>query len=267
MQSALRCQRRKPFPEYDMTAFENVSNVYEKFGADEPFYAVLSESQYKRNRLDVGAFFAHGRRQIDELIAEIDAQGLRLGRHRALDFGCGVGRLSCALALHFDKVTGVDVSSSMIATARDHCRRSNCEFLVNKKENLGDFPNGYFDFVLSDITIQHIPAPASENYVRDFLRVLKPNGLAIFLIPDGPDYQPNSLGERWERFYRERVRPFTKRVRGKHAVQVHYLARQRVESLVTNAGGFVYATEVHPDWTSCPRPYKPLYYWAKRKAI
>ena len=249
-----------------MSAFEKASSVYEKFGAEEPFYAVLSHEQYKRRRLDVDAFYANGRQQIDELICDIERRGIQLGRHRALDFGCGVGRLSIALASHFQHVVGVDVSSSMVETARQHCRRHNCEFVVNKRVNLADFPTGSFDLVFSDITIKHIPAPASENYVRDFIRLLKPNGLAIFLIPDGPQYKRDSIGERWERFCREQVRPFAKRVRGKHAVQIHYLARQRVEGLITMAGGTLLATEVHPDWTTCSRPYKPLYYWAKRSA-
>jgi 2-polyprenyl-3-methyl-5-hydroxy-6-metoxy-1,4-benzoquinol methylase len=39
---------------------------------------------------------------------------------RALDFGCGVGRLTQALATHYDKVDGVDISWEMINLARRH---------------------------------------------------------------------------------------------------------------------------------------------------
>lgn len=42
----------------------------------------------------------------------------------ALDFGCGVGRLTRALAAFFDRATGVDISSSMIEEAKKKEMRS-----------------------------------------------------------------------------------------------------------------------------------------------
>ena len=51
------------------------------------------------------------------------ARGLPRARALALDFGCGAGRLSRALAAHFEHVVGVDVSASMIETARALNRR------------------------------------------------------------------------------------------------------------------------------------------------
>ena len=45
----------------------------------------------------------------------------RAGLHRgtALDFGCGVGRLSQALTKYFEQVAGVDISHTMIAKAKE----------------------------------------------------------------------------------------------------------------------------------------------------
>ena len=44
--------------------------------------------------------------------------GSPAARRSALDFGCGIGRLSQALAEHFDQVYGVDISPKMIELAR-----------------------------------------------------------------------------------------------------------------------------------------------------
>ena len=249
-----------------MGAFERAAKVYEEFGADEPFYAVLSYDAYKKERLDVDAFYAHGEQQIAGVMKTMDDRGIVIPRQRALDFGCGTGRLTNALAGYFDEVVGIDVSSTMIETARKHQRRPNCQFVLNKQDNLSIFPDDHFDFIYSDITIQHIPSPASERYVQEFIRVLSPDGLAIFLIPDGPAVSSYSLSGQWQRFYRELLRPALKRLRGKHAVQIHYIPRGRVDSVVNEAGGMVLETDVHPEWASKNKPFKPIYYWATTEA-
>ncbi len=43
-------------------------------------------------------------------------------KRRALDFGCGVGRLTQALARHFNIVDGVDIAPSMIELANQFNR-------------------------------------------------------------------------------------------------------------------------------------------------
>ncbi len=247
-----------------MHAFAQVEAVYEKFGAEEPFYAVLTYDQYKRDQLDPEQFFGTGEKLIDERMQALAARQLTVDRTRALDFGCGVGRLTNALARHFDEVVGVDVSSTMIRQANDLRRQENCSFVVNKRQDLSIFPEGHFSFVYSDITIQHIPTPAAENYIRDFLRLLTPGGLALFLVPDGPQHVPGSPAARWDRFYREQFRPFYKRIRGKHAVQIHRLAQHRVAQLIAESSGQLLAVEPHPQWSQKSKRYKPLYYWATK---
>ena len=247
-----------------MSAFAKVEAVYEKFGAEEPFYAVLTYDEYKQDNLDAEQFFRTGEELVDARLQAIANQNLEIDRERALDFGCGVGRLTNALGRHFDEVVGVDVSSTMIQNANRLRRSENCSFVVNKREDLSLFADEHFSFVYSDITIQHIPAPASENYIRDFMRILKPGGLALFLVPDGPLYLQGSLPARVDRFYREQFRPFYKRIRGKHEVQIHRLAQQRVEQLITESGGKLLQVEPHARWANRSKRYKPLYYWATK---
>lgn len=250
-----------------MSAFSKIESAYEKFGADEPFYAVLTEEKYKRKQLDQELFFSTGEDLIARQMQLIQDRGIHVSRANALDFGCGVGRLTNAMATYFDEVVGVDISSTMIANANQLKRRGNCSFQVNKRPDLTIFDEGQFDFIYSDITIQHIPAPESENYIRDFFRVLSPGGLALFLVPDGPVLRPNSIPARFEKFYREQVRPFHKRIRGKYEVQVHRISQHRVESIIQESGGKLLSVESHPRWAERSKRYKPLYYWASKPIV
>lgn len=247
-----------------MNAFSKTESAYEKFGADEPFYAVLTEEKYKRKQLDQELFFGTGEELLALQMQLIQDRGIDVPRGTALDFGCGVGRLTNAMATYFNEVIGVDISSTMISNANQLKRRSNCSFQVNKRADLSVFKDDQFDFIYSDITIQHIPSPESENYIRDFFRILAPGGLAIFLVPDGPVLRPNSLPARLDKFYREQVRPFHKRIRGKYEVQVHRISQHRVETLIEESGGEIISVEAHPRWAQRSKRYKPLYYWASK---
>ena len=81
-------------------------------------WAVLVHPDRRHGGWDPQAFYATGTAEVSRALAEAAALGARPGRALALDFGCGVGRLSMALADHVDAVIGVDVSAPMIEQAR-----------------------------------------------------------------------------------------------------------------------------------------------------
>jgi SAM-dependent methyltransferase len=106
-------------------------------------------------------------------------------RHgRALDFGCGVGRLTRALSANFDRCVGIDVSTEMVEQARKlNADRENLEFVVNVAPDLADFDSGSFDLVYSSKVLQHMPGERQAcAYVAEFLRLLRPGGIAIFQL-------------------------------------------------------------------------------------
>ena len=77
----------------------------------------------------------------------------------ALDFGCGVGRLTRALGTRFEQAVGVDISEAMVAQATPAERAvPACEFRVNTAFDLTQFETGSFDFVYSSIVLQHLPS-------------------------------------------------------------------------------------------------------------
>ncbi len=107
---------------------------------------------------------------------------------RVLEIGCGAGRVTRALARIFGRVAGVDVSSEMVARAREalaNCH--NVELQQNNGVDLAVFGGAQFDFAFSSIVFQHIPSRAViENYVREVHRVLKPGALFKFQVQGVP---------------------------------------------------------------------------------
>jgi SAM-dependent methyltransferase len=123
----------------------------------------------------------------------IDSLPMKLARRRALDFGCGVGRLTQALCKYFQHCIGVDIAPSMIELARKFNRYGDrCEYRENPFDDLHEFDNDQFDFIYSNIVLQHMEPRYSERYVQEFVRVLSPEGLAVFQIPAKPSAPENT---------------------------------------------------------------------------
>lgn len=169
-------ETRTPHPQLD-----RLRRVWERLGGDDPLWAVLSDSRKRGGRWDVDEFFATGTAEIDAQLAAVGALGFPHQRNLALDFGCGAGRLTRRLASHFRRAIGVDVSASMVATARElNAGIGNAEFRVNASPRLEGIADASIDFVFSHITLQHIPAELAAGYVGEFFRVLAPGGAAVF---------------------------------------------------------------------------------------
>lgn len=103
---------------------------------------------------------------------------------RAVEIGCGLGRITRPLAERFAEVHAVDISPEMIARARERLRDcANVTLHLGSGEDLAGLPEAYFDFAFSYIVFQHIPARAIiESYVRDAARVLRAGGAFHFQV-------------------------------------------------------------------------------------
>jgi SAM-dependent methyltransferase len=163
---------------------DDLQRNWEAFGEIDPLWAILTDPSKKNNRWNPEEFFASGEVEIECLMDSVGALPLSLTRETALDFGCGVGRLTQALCRHFHRCDGVDIASSMIRLARTYNRCGDrCQYHVNDADDLRMFEDDRFDLIYSNLVLQHIPPKYSTRYIRDFVRVLKRNGVAVFQVP------------------------------------------------------------------------------------
>ena len=220
-------------------ALRHVQQTYEAFGEEDPLYAVLSDERYKDGKWDPEAFFATGRDEVERDLAWCRELGATPNFGAALDFGCGVGRLTQALGVHFEQVIGIDISSSMVAAAEQYNPAgSPCRFRVNTGDTL-DIPDASLDFVYTLIALQHSPTRFQRRYLAEFLRILRPGGLALFQLRVGGPSRLNALQRWWYRAVHEQLKPGWKRLRGQPPVQVHRIGRQDVLDTITEHGGVV----------------------------
>src|ERR1700720_2495810 len=101
-----------------MKELERLRATWGALGEDDPLWAILSRPDKRGGHWNAEEFFAAGEAEIIGLERYCEHFGLPRERRRALDFGCGVGRLTRALATRYAEVVGVDISSSMIEQAR-----------------------------------------------------------------------------------------------------------------------------------------------------
>ena len=163
---------------------EELKKDWDALGRIDPMWAVLTHEDRRDRGWDEEAFFATGRTEIAGVLDDLERLGMPVRRERCLDFGCGVGRLTQALAEHFARCDGVDIAPSMLEAARRLNRHGDrIAFHQNDTDDLSLFPSGSFDFVYSNIVLQHVGPEAAKAYIREFVRALAPGGLALFQLP------------------------------------------------------------------------------------
>jgi SAM-dependent methyltransferase len=147
-------------------------------------YAIIADPSKKGRKWKAYDFFETGRGEVSVLMYHLERQGIGVERGKALDFGCGIGRLSQPLAAFFDRVVGVDVSETMIRLANSLNRfPDRVAFACNQREDLRLFRDDEFDFIYSNIVLQHLRPELSLKYLEEFHRILRPGGLLIFQLP------------------------------------------------------------------------------------
>lgn len=160
-----------------------LENVWDRLGRADPYWAAVSWDG-KQGRWSPEDFFATGAKEIAGIFTILEERGWTVPRRRALDFGCGPGRLSQALAERFENVDGVDIAPSMLELARRHNRHpERCRYHHNREPDLRLFADGTFDFVYSSLVLQHMPPENAKAYVREMLRVAARRGMLVFQMP------------------------------------------------------------------------------------
>jgi len=186
-------------------SFQSIKKNWEGLAQKDAHWAICTHSDKKYGKWNHDEFFQTGEIEISALFRLLEKEGISPpDTEQALDFGCGVGRLSRALAKHFEKVSGIDVSPTMIQKAKDgHSSYHQIQFLLNEQNGLALIESETISFIYSAIVLQHISYPESLQYVIEFLRILKPGGILVFQVPTR-DIRKNSLLHRINRFVKIR---------------------------------------------------------------
>ncbi|UZW55082.1 class I SAM-dependent methyltransferase [Sphingobium sp. JS3065] len=140
-------------------------------GSTEPYFGVITADRFKRENLDEenqADFFRSGESDIRHFISRMRDIFGAFEPRSALDFGCGVGRLTLPLAALTGSATGIDISPGMLAEARKH-DHPGLRFL-NK------VPDELFDWVVSIIVLQHIPPERGYKIIEQLLNRVGPSG-------------------------------------------------------------------------------------------
>ncbi len=167
--------------------FDRIGVAWKAFGETEPHWSVLTSEAFRQVNLpaNIDAFYASGLHDIDVQLNFLRRAELPIRIGKAMDFGCGVGRLTLALAPHAGHVLGIDISPPHLKLAeerRDAKGIANVDFAsIASVDDLDR--HGGFDLVISRIVLQHNPPPVMTAIYRKLLRALAPGGVAIVQMP------------------------------------------------------------------------------------
>jgi SAM-dependent methyltransferase len=152
------------------------------WGERDPYYGVLTNPRFRKDSIAANRqiFFEDGQVFVGHWLGEIEKHFGALPRGRALDFGCGVGRLTIPLSDHFESVTGLDISQGMLEEARRNSAGRNIEYLLSN-DALSPV-DGTFDLVNSVMVLQHIPVPRGMAIMSRLLSRVQKGGVCLIQI-------------------------------------------------------------------------------------
>lgn len=161
---------------------------WEDIGEHDPYYGVLTHDEYRTAQIDADSkakFYDSGVQHVDRVIGKLRKHWPNASAklQTAVDFGCGTGRLSLALARHFETVQGFDISAAMLAEAEVQRQEKNLDNIVFQQiEGDQPFLESTYDYLHSAMVFQHIPPANGMLLLRHLLTHLRKGGMAFIQI-------------------------------------------------------------------------------------
>jgi 2-polyprenyl-3-methyl-5-hydroxy-6-metoxy-1,4-benzoquinol methylase len=245
----------------------DTDSAWRYYGAVDPYFGVLTNERFTKENLDEAGkhlFFESGERHVDGVLEKVrDCLNPSFHPKRAVDFGCGVGRLTVPLARVCDSVVGVDVSPAMLEEARRNAENAgltNVE-LVEADDSLSRL-RGNFDFIHSFIVFQHIPPGRGEAILVELVERLDEGGIGTlhFTYADSSTKPPPVLRRLRTQAYAlplvYRIRNILKREpRNRPPLQMNYYNLNRLLRVLQEHG----CHEVHVNFTETYNHRWPIY--------
>jgi SAM-dependent methyltransferase len=165
---------------------ERVAQTWTAIGREEPHWSVLSSEAFKSENIEQnsGRFYESGADDAHLVMAILARCGLSsVDLPRAVEYGCGVGRVTSYLADAFSELVGIDISESHLALAKERVTRNGCNNVRLVLARAPDFGMvAPFDLWFSYIVLQHNPPPIIALVLRKMFSLLAPGGVAIFQV-------------------------------------------------------------------------------------
>lgn len=128
---------------------------------------------------DWPTYWSSGERDVERLLGF--ATGcVTFGRRRAVDLGCGLGRLTRPLASRFAEVIGLDIAPEMLQIATAQASLPNVRFVLIRRMGRLPVPTRSTDFAIAWTVFRHMPKAWYRDYLRELHRILVPGGCLVF---------------------------------------------------------------------------------------
>lgn len=226
---------------------------WDRLAEHDAMWAILTDPSKAGGGWTAEEFFATGRTEAARVLAGLAeaVPSFDPAKAVALDFGCGIGRLTQAFGARFAHAIGIDISAAMLARAESrNADKGRLTFVLGNPAGL-PLADASVDFAYSGIVLQHIPRPMQETYLREFFRVLRPGGLAWFQTPSRHARDLGTI------FYGQVATGG-----GPAQIELHMLPRPVVEAIVAESGGEL--LRVSADG-SCGKDFESWTYLARRR--
>ena len=163
-----------------MSGLEASRQFWDEKARENPYWYVSSAGPYDGR--DLADFWASGLKIWNDLKSASGYQPERADN--VVEIGCGVGRLTRAIAPEVRSILAFDLSAEMLAIARSSVEASNVSFHRAETPALPEIADGSADaFVVYLRRFQHLPnLDMLQAYLNTAARVLKPGGKLIFTM-------------------------------------------------------------------------------------
>jgi SAM-dependent methyltransferase len=216
--------------------WDHIASVWSRYGEAEPHWSVITDERFRATEIEANkaAFHQSAERDLDRLNAWLNRNNITVDGVCA-EYGCGVGRVTGALARQFDRVIGFDISLPHLKVAQEQLQSNKVENFelvhVRSRDQLDRLVG--IDLFYSVIVLQHNPPPIIVDVLEHAFAGLNPGGVAYFQLPTyGLGYEFSAAA------YRTAMADITE-------MEIHFLAQSVVFEIARRHG--VDVIEVQPD--------------------
>jgi SAM-dependent methyltransferase len=204
------------------------ARTWEILGQERPHWSVLSSDQFSPERIagSQADFYLSGGNDVAELFATLARAGVDPAGYRTVfEFGCGIGRVTPHLARRFPRVIACDVSASHSRLAAATINAAGIENADIVRATMPDFGMTQpFDVWYCRIVLQHNPPPLIRMILERALKLLTPNGVAVFQVPT------------YASRYRFSVAEYLATVEEPGSIEMHVLPQREIFAIAQEAG-------------------------------